>query len=111
MTVEVGQRIEHPALGAVPHTARVPLATVLSYGPPIFGLTAPFFFVQFFFMKFATDVLLIAPATIGLVFALGRAWDAVSSPIAGTWSDRTRTRIGRRRPWMLGAIPVVALSF
>ncbi len=92
-----------------PH--RVPLRTVLSYGPPILAISAPLFFVQFFFLKFATDVLLIAPVTVGLIFALGRTWDAISDPIAGTWSDRTHTRLGRRRPWLLAAIPVVGLGF
>ncbi|UCE85979.1 MAG: MFS transporter [Deltaproteobacteria bacterium] len=96
---------------AHPRAERVPLRIVLAYGPPIFGLSALLFFVQFFFLKFATDVLLLAPATVGVIFALGRAWDAVSDPIAGTWSDRTRTRLGRRRPWMLAAIPVLGLTF
>ncbi len=94
-----------------PREDRVPLRVVLSYGIPILGLSAPLFFVQFFFLKFATDVLLIAPATVGLIFALGRVWDAVSDPIVGTWSDRTRTRLGRRRPWMFAAIPILGIAF
>ncbi len=94
-----------------PREGRVPLGVVLAYGTPILGLSAQLFFVQFFFLKFATDVLLIAPATVGVIFALGRVWDAVSDPIVGTWSDRTRTRLGRRRPWMLAAIPVLGIAF
>ncbi len=46
-----------------PRPDRVPLRTVLFYGPPILTISAPLFFVQFFFLKFATDVLLIAPVT------------------------------------------------
>ena len=42
---------------------------------------------------------------------LCRLWDAVADPIIGFWSDRTKSRLGRRRPWMLGAIPVLALTF
>jgi len=91
--------------------AHVPWRTLLCYGPPIFALAAPLFFIQFFFLKFATDVLLLAPATVGVIFALGRAWDAVSDPIAGTLSDRTRSVLGRRRPWMLAAIPILGLGF
>jgi Na+/melibiose symporter-like transporter len=94
-----------------PEIERVPLRTVLAYGPPILGLSGLLFFIQFFFLKFATDVLLLAPATVGVVFALGRAWDALSDPIAGTLSDRTRSRLGRRRPWMLAAIPILGLGF
>jgi GPH family glycoside/pentoside/hexuronide:cation symporter len=90
---------------------RLPLATLLSYAPPAFALGAPLFFVQFFFLKFSTDVLLLAPATIGAIFAVSRLWDAALDPIIGTWSDRTRTRFGRRRPFMLAAIPLMAATF
>jgi GPH family glycoside/pentoside/hexuronide:cation symporter len=95
--------------GAPP--ARVPLATLVLYGPPILGLSALLFFVQFFFLKFATDVLLLAPGLVATLFALGRLWDAVSDPLVGTWSDRTRTRLGRRRPWMLGGLVALGASF
>ena len=90
--------------------ARVPLATLLSWGAPVSALAAPLLFLQFFFLKFATDVLLIAPATVGAIFAAGRLWDAISDPIVGTWSDRTNTRLGRRRPWMLVGIPLLSIS-
>jgi GPH family glycoside/pentoside/hexuronide:cation symporter len=91
--------------------ARVPLGTLALYGPPIFGLSALLFFVQFFFLKFATDVLLMAPGVVATIFALGRLWDAVSDPLVGSWSDRTRTRLGRRRPWMLGGLAALGASF
>jgi GPH family glycoside/pentoside/hexuronide:cation symporter len=89
----------------------VPLATLLAYAPPTVALSAPLFFVQFFFLKFATDVLLLAPAMLGAIFAVGRLWDAALDPIIGTWSDRVRTRLGRRRPFMLAGIPLLATSF
>lgn len=91
---------------ALPRVERVPLRTLLAWGPPIFGASSALFFVQFFFMKYATDVLLIAPAVVGTLFAAGRLWDAFSDPLVGTLSDRTRTRIGRRRPWMFAAVPL-----
>ena len=113
MTDRAEPAVEASAIRALPRVEsdRVPLRTVLAYGPPIAALASLLFFVQFFFLKFATDVLLIAPATVGVIFALGRAWDAISDPIAGTWSDRTRTRFGRRRPWMLAALPLIGLGF
>ncbi|MEG3122386.1 MFS transporter [Sphingomonas sp. GB1N7] len=39
-------------------------------------------------------------AAIGLVFFIGRFWDVVSDPLVGALSDRTRSRFGRRRPWI-----------
>lgn len=88
---------------------RVPLETLLSWAPPIAGISSALFFVQFFFLKFATDVLLIAPAVVGVIFAAGRLWDAFSDPLVGTLSDRTQTSIGRRRPWMFAAVPLLLL--
>ncbi|MEF2968548.1 MFS transporter [Paenibacillus sp. M1] len=38
-------------------------------------------------------------------------WDAVNNPIFGYWSDRTKTGIGRRRPWVIGAVPLFMLFF
>ncbi len=90
---------------------RLPLATLLAYAPPAVALGAPMFFVQFFFLKFATDVLLLAPGVIGAIFAVGRLWDAALDPLIGTWSDRTRTSLGRRRPFMLAGIPLLAATF
>jgi len=51
--------------------------------------------------------------TIGLIFLLGRLWDAINDPIIGALSDRTRTRFGRRRPWIAvsGVIFAIATMF
>ncbi len=94
----------------VPAAARVPLGILLAYGPPLGALGLCLFFISFYFLKFATDTLLIEPAVVGLLFGLSRIWDAVTDPLIGSWSDRTRTRLGRRRPWMLAALPLIALT-
>ncbi|MBW2386082.1 MAG: MFS transporter [Deltaproteobacteria bacterium] len=95
--------------GTAPATG-VRLGTLLAYAPPIVGLSAPLFMVQFYFLNFATDVLLLSPFVVAVLFATGRVWDAISDPIVGTLSDRTRTRLGRRRPWMLAGILPLMLS-
>ncbi|WP_299772513.1 MFS transporter [uncultured Pseudoteredinibacter sp.] len=89
----------------------LPLKTALTYGPPIFGLACLHFMVQLYFMKFATDVLLIAPAVMGLIFGASRIWDAISDPAVGLMCYRTKARMGRCRVWMLGSIPALALTF
>ncbi len=90
---------------------RLSAATLLAWGGPAMGFAFPLFFVQIYFLKFSADVLLLAPGVIGVLFGLGRIWDAMSDPVAGYLSDRTRTRWGRRRPWMLAAIPLIAAFF
>ena len=48
-------------------------------------------------------------ATVGLVFFAARAWDAVIDPLIGNLSDRTRSRWGRRKPWIVVGTPVLML--
>jgi len=49
-------------------------------------------------------------ATVGLIFLIARLWDAVIDPGIGILSDRTRSRWGRRRPWIAGGALVFALG-
>jgi len=90
---------------------RLPLGVILTYVAPTVGVGFMFLLVNLYLMKFATDVLLIAPGAMGLIFGVSRIWDAVSDPVAGYLSDRTGTRMGRRRPWLLGSILPITVVF
>lgn len=63
-----------------------------------------------YFMKYATDVLLIAPATMGILLAAARLWDGVTDPLIGYLSDRTRSPVGRRRIWLYGSALPIAIG-
>lgn len=63
-----------------------------------------------YLMKYATDVLLIAPAAMGILIAAARLWDGVTDPLVGYLSDRTRSPIGRRRVWLYGSALPVAIG-
>ncbi len=95
----------------LPMSRRLTLGQNLAYGAPSFASAYLIFFVQGYYLKFSTDVMLIAPAIVSLVFAGAKVWDAVSAPLIGSWSDHARTRFGRRRPFMLGALPLLLLGF
>lgn len=92
-------------------TERLPLSTILTYCLPAFGAGYMFLLVGLYLMKFSTDVLLVPPAAMGAIFGLSRIWDAISDPIAGYLSDRTRHRMGRRRPWILISAVPIGLAF
>ena len=83
---------------------RLALTTILSFCAPTFGVGFMFFLVGLYMTPFATDVLLISPGAMGAIFLISRVWDAISDPIAGFLSDRTRSRLGRRRPWIAASI-------
>lgn len=53
----------------------------------------------------------VTPATAGLAMAAGRIVDALADPLVAHWSDSLRSRLGRRRPFVLGASPLLALCF
>ncbi|HSM82877.1 MAG TPA: MFS transporter [Nodosilinea sp.] len=68
------------------------------------GMTANL--LAFSFLIFLTTAAGLSPVAAGSVLAIGRIWDAVNDPFIGYLSDNTRTRWGRRYPWIvLGALP------
>ena len=86
---------------------RIQLSRILVYASPLSGVFIAHSLVGFYLLKYATDVLLIAPAIVGAIFLVGRVWDAVTDPLVGSLSDKTQTRFGRRRPWFLAsALPI-----
>jgi len=92
-------------------SARVRSSTLVHYGTPLIPAYMLFMMLTVVYMQFATDVLLLAPGVVGSIFFASKIWDAVSDPIIGFMSDRTRSRFGRRKPWMMASIvPMVVLS-
>ena len=62
--------------------------------------------VMLYMMFFYTDIFGIPAGYVGTMFLLARALDAISDPCMGLLADRTRTRWGKFRPYVLfGAIP------
>lgn len=79
----------------------------ISYGLGDMGNNIAYGAVGFYFVFFLTDVAGISPIWAGYIFMVLRIWNAVSDLIMGVASDKTKTRFGRRRPFLLfGAIPL-----
>ena len=67
--------------------------------------------MSFYYLVFLTDVIRLNPALAGTVILISKVYDAITDPFEGVLSDRTRTKLGRRRPYILAGIPLVFLSF
>ena len=67
--------------------------------------------VSFYYLYFLTDIVRISPGLAGTVILISKIYDSITDPFEGQLADRTRTRLGRRRPYLLFGIPFVFLSF
>lgn len=89
---------------------RLPAGVKLGYGVADFGISLCFNLPAFFLLYYFTDVFFIPAAAAGLVLFFAKIWDALISPVMGYLSDHTRTRWGRKRPYLAFGAPLAALS-
>lgn len=94
-----------------PTTSRLPFIQRLAYGAGDFGINIYFQMSLFFLLYFYTDVLQIAAAGAAAILFIGRVLDACADPFLGALMDRTRTRWGKSRPWLLfGSLPMAGIA-
>lgn len=63
-----------------------------------------------FFFTYATLIAGINPAVVGIIGMVARFWDAFTDPLMGAISDNTRTKIGRRRPYIIASAGLIILG-
>lgn len=88
----------------------VPVSKKLAYAAPAFALAVVGIPVYVYIPKFYTDVVGVHITLLGYLILAVRLFDAVTDPAIGFLSDRTRTRFGRRRPYIAGASILLALA-
>ena len=92
--------------------SKLSLGLKLGYGIGDIGCNIFIVSTGMFLLFFLTDVLGIEPALAGLALLLPKLWDVISDPIMGGVSDITRSRMGRRRPYLLySSIPFGLVFF
>ena len=72
---------------------------------------AVFLVFTLYFLVYVTEIYGISPILVGAIMTGARLFDAVTDPIIGMLIDRTDTKFGRFRPWILGGAVVSALTF
>jgi len=91
--------------------AKISMRERISYSLGDFGSNLIFATVMAYLMFFYTDIYGISASVVGTLFLFARIFDAVNDPIMGAIADRTRTRWGSYRPWLLWmTVPFVVVA-
>jgi glycoside/pentoside/hexuronide:cation symporter, GPH family len=90
---------------------KLTLGTKLAYGAGDMGAGLTSNLLAFSFLIFLTNVAGLSANVAGNVLMIGKVWDAINDPCIGILSDRTRTRWGRRYPWMFWTAIPFGLTF
>lgn len=98
--------------GKPSHPPKLTWSTKLAYGAGDMGAGLTSNLLAVSFLIFLTNVAGLEPWLAGSVLTIGKIWDLVNDPLVGMLSDRTKTRWGRRYPWIaLTAIPFGATFY
>lgn len=95
---------------AISDTVELPRWRRAAYGFGDFGFNLYWSTASMFLLYYYTDVLALPATTAGLIFLVAMVWDGISDPIMGYLAERTRTRWGSYRPYLLFGGPVLAAS-
>ncbi|WP_404380000.1 glycoside-pentoside-hexuronide (GPH):cation symporter [Knoellia locipacati] len=91
---------------------RLPKRSIVGYGFGDFANNLAFTLGTAFLLYYYTDVAGLSAASVATMFFVVRLWDAFADVFAGRMVDRTMTRMGKFRPFILfGAVPLLFLSF
>jgi GPH family glycoside/pentoside/hexuronide:cation symporter len=81
-----------------------------NYAIGMFGTSIPINLLKTFAIFYYVDTLGLTTSQFALILGIYAFIDAIDNPIYGFLSDRTRTRWGRRRPWLVIGTPLLALG-
>jgi glycoside/pentoside/hexuronide:cation symporter, GPH family len=82
-----------------------------NYAVGMFGTSIPINMLKTYAAIYYVDRLGLTTAQLALILLVYTFIDALDNPVYGFLSDRTRTRWGRRRPWLVIGTPLLILSF
>ncbi len=91
------------------HAPALALSDHIGYGIGDFGINLFFIASMTYLTYFYTDVMGLTAAAVAMVMVVARLTDAVTDPLMGLIAERTRSRWGRMRPYLLFGPPVLAV--
>ncbi len=96
----------------IPNAVRLPLRIRVGYGVAEIGMSAAEVMLQVFLFKFYTSAVGLDEFLTGIALGLAVLWDALVDPAMGAVSDRTSSRWGRRRPYIIvGSLALATTTY
>lgn len=90
---------------------KIPFTRKVLYNLGDIGNSFSWGFVASFLVIFYTDIFGIGAGAVSLMLLISRLWDGLNDPIVGVLADRTVTKWGRYRPWILfGMVPLAIFT-
>ncbi|MDT8860216.1 MFS transporter [Alkalihalobacillus sp. MEB130] len=83
--------------------------TKISYGLGDLASQFVWTFIGSYLLLFYTDVVGLAPAVVAVLMLVSRIWDGINDPMLGILADRTKSKHGRFRPYILYGTPFLAI--
>ena len=81
----------------------------ITYTGSLLGQNMIYSFVSMYVMFFFTDLLKIPSETVTIIMVSASLWDAVNDILMGMIADRTKTRLGKFRPYLLAGPVFIAV--
>src|SRR6266403_6397058 len=101
----------HPPLTASTRRADLALSAIIGYGTGNFAFALLGLVVAVNLQFFYTDYVGLSAGLVSWALLFARLFDAFVDPLMGWVSDRTHTRLGRRRPYILGSAIPLGIAF
>ena len=106
---ELGERVKS-AIG-VKGDFKTAIVPMINYSYANMFMGGAGYIISMYFTIFLTDVVNLSLNQAGMVVMLATLWDAVTDPVMGIITDRTRSKLGKHRRYLLWGIPILALSY
>lgn len=90
-------------------TKKLSKLTLFAYGCGDFASNLCWTFIGSYLSLFYTDVVGMAPAVASAIMLIAKIWDGINDPMFGAIAERTNTKRGRFRPYILFGSPILAI--
>lgn len=96
-------------MGVIMENKKADASLLVRYGFGEFACQISWYMINSYLMIFYTDIVGLTAGAISIIMLIARVWDALNDPMMGMLCDRTRTRWGKFRPYLMFTPPFLAI--